>query len=79
MAAKLMSAKIQKQLEDINLADVDKNGKPIHDIKKIIDSTKAIPGLIETLNKAESEYIKGQKELSMAKGSKTKSIYEDDL
>ena len=72
-----MADKITKQLDEIVLSDVDKSGKPIHDIKKIIESCKGVPGLMDVLNKAENEYIKGQKESSKNTGSKTKSMYED--
>ena len=72
-----MADKITKELDNIDLAKLDKNDKPIYDIKKIIESVKAVPGLMDTLNKAENEYIKGQKELSQNKGSKIKSAYED--
>jgi hypothetical protein len=72
-----MADKITKELDNIDLSKIDKNDKPVYDIKKIIDSSKAVPGLMEVINKAENEYIKGQKESSQNKGSKTKSIYED--
>jgi len=69
--------KITKELDNIDLAKLDKNDKPVYDIKKIIESAKAVPGLMETLIKAENEYIRGQKESSKNKGSKIKSAYED--
>jgi hypothetical protein len=83
IAAKLLRStqrladKITKELDEIDLSLKDKAGKPVYDIKKIIESAKTVPGLMETLNKAENEYIKGQKESNQNKGSKTKSIYED--
>jgi len=69
--------KITKELDEIDLSATDKNGKPIYDIKKIIDSAKAVPGLMETIVKAENEYIRGQKESNKNSGSKVKSMYED--
>jgi hypothetical protein len=77
LSTRRMADKITKELDNIDLSKIDKNDKPVYDIKKIIDSSKAVPGLMEVINKAENEYIKGQKESSQNKGSKTKSIYED--
>jgi hypothetical protein len=76
-ATKKMSQKIREQMELIDLAKLDKNDKPVYDIKKFIESAKAIPGLIEVLVKAEKEFIRDQQEASKNKGSKTKSMYED--
>lgn len=72
-----MSQKIREEMEEINLSEKDKSGKPVYDIKKFIESAKAIPGLIEVLIKAEKEFIQGQKDQSKNKGSKKKGIYED--
>lgn len=72
-----MVYKIREELKAINLSEKDKMGKPIYNLKQIIETTKLIPALIESLNKAESEYVKGKVESNKNKGSKIKSLYED--
>lgn len=72
-----MVNKIRDELKAINLSDKDKMGKPVYNLKQIIETSKQIPLLMETLNKAENEYVKGQAETNKNKGSKIKSAYED--
>jgi len=72
-----MVQKIRNELKAIDLGEKDKMGKPVYNLKQIIETSKQIPLLMETLNKAEIEYVKGQAEANLNKGSKTKSAYED--
>lgn len=72
-----MVNKIRDEMKSINLSEKDKSGKPVYNLKQIVETTKQIPFLMETLNKAENEYVKGQAETNKNKGSKVKSIYED--
>lgn len=72
-----MVHKVRAELQAINLSEKDKSGKPVYNLKQIIETTKQIPMLIESLNKAENEYVKGQAETNKNKGSKIKSAYED--
>jgi hypothetical protein len=72
-----MVQKIREELKLINLSEKDKMGKPVYNLKQIIETTRLIPGLIAELNKAEKEYVKGQAEVNKNKGSKTKTMYED--
>lgn len=72
-----MVRKIRDELRAINLGEKDKMGKPVYNLKQIIETSKQIPSLMETLNKAEMEYVRGQAETNKNKGSKTKSAYED--
>lgn len=72
-----MVFKIRQELKAINLSDKDASGKPIYNLKQIIETTKLIPLLIEALSKAEIEYVKGKEEVNKNKGSKKKSAYED--
>jgi hypothetical protein len=72
-----MVFKIRKELKAINLSDKDAAGKPIYNLKQIIETTKLIPALIEALSKAEMEYVRGKEEVNKNKGSKKKSAYED--
>lgn len=72
-----MVQKIRDELKAIDLGEKDKMGKPVYNLKQIIETSKMIPSLMEALNKAEKEYVKGQAEVNLNKGSKIKSAYED--
>jgi hypothetical protein len=72
-----MVQKIRTELKAIDLGEKDKMGKPVYNLKQIIETAKLVPSLMEALNKAEKEYVKGQAEVNLNKGSKTKSTYED--
>ena len=75
--AYLLASKIKQQLEDIDLNERDKSNKPVWDIKKINDTTKQLPELMESIRKAEAEYLKGQYENDKLRGDKVKTLYED--
>src|SRR5690606_19311915 len=68
-----MVEKIKVQLDNIDLNERDKNDKPIWNIKIINDTVKGMPELMESLKKAENEFIKAQKK---GINSKTGSLYD---
>lgn len=77
-SAYLIADKIKTQLKDIDLAERHAvSGVPIWDLKKILDTSKALPELMESIRKAESEYLKGQTENEKLRGDKIKTLYED--
>lgn len=71
--------KIKTQLEDLNLNERDKSNRPIWNVKQIVDSIKVMPDLLESIRKAEKEFIKGQQESDKLRGEKIKTLYEDGI
>lgn len=71
--------KINAQLDEIDLNERDKMGKPIWNLKQFADTTKIIPQLFETMEQAEKAYLKGQAENDTLRGDKLKTLYEDSL
>lgn len=69
--------KLKEQLEAIDLNERDSNNKPIWNIKHYSDTTKVIPDLLETIQKAEKAYLKGEQENEKLRGNKLKTLYED--
>lgn len=69
--------KLKKQLEEIDLNERDKNGKPIWNIKQFNDTLKAIAQTVEELDKAEKQFIRSQKEVN--KKTKTNQSLYDGL
>ena len=76
-SAYLASDKIIKQLENIDLDERDKNGKPIWNLKQFNETTKAIAETVRELDKAEKQFIKSQEENTKLRGTKSKSVYDD--
>jgi hypothetical protein len=76
-SAYLTVDKIKDQLNSINLNERDERNKPIWNIKQILDTSKSIPELMETIRDAEKAYIKGQEEEDQLRGNKIKTLYED--
>lgn len=69
--------KITELLENINLNERDKGGRPIWNQKQVTDTIKGVPPLLKSLKEAEAEYLKGQAENSKLRGDKIKTLYED--
>jgi hypothetical protein len=76
-SAYLTVDKIKDQLNKIDLNERDKSDKPIWNIKQIVDTSKVIPQLMETIRESEKAYIKGQAENDQLRGNKIKTLYED--
>ena len=81
--AYLAVSKVSEYLRDINLNDTttDKRGivRPKHDVKKVADTIKLIPQLLDALRAAEKAYLKEQVDLEgKSKGSKTFNIFEGE-
>lgn len=70
--------KLRKLLRDINLEDKDDKGKPVYTLNTITATIKQIPGLVKDLDEAERTLSKDIIEESKARGSQSKSLYEDD-
>lgn len=69
--------KLSTFISNINYNEKDKNGKPIHDIKKVSGTFSDLSSIIETLNKLEEKVKKELEALSEARGKSEKNIFED--
>lgn len=69
--------KFDKQIRDIDLNERDKNNRPIWNQKQMLDMTKSIPELLETVKKAEAEFLKDEEKQTKLRGDKVKTLYED--
>lgn len=77
-SAYLMTDKIKEQIESIDLNERNaKTGSPVWDLKKMLETAKGIPEMLEVLRKAELEFLKGQTENDKLRGDKLKTLYED--
>lgn len=76
-SAYLTVDKIQDQLTSIDLNERDERGKPIWNLKQMADTSKLIPGIIESIEQSEKAYLKGQQENEKLRGNKLKTIYEN--
>lgn len=77
-AAYLMADKIKKQLEKIDLDERKKStGDPVWNLQQMVNTSKTLPTLLESIRKAEAEYLKGQTESDKLRGDKVKTLYED--
>jgi hypothetical protein len=68
--------KTKAQMESIDFNEKDKTGRLVYNFKQIIDCIKVIPDLVESVDKAESKFIKQQREQTSAGGKKVKGVYE---
>lgn len=78
--ARFAIGKVSKFLRDIDLDEVDRNGKPINDVKKIADTLGNINKITESLAKLEEQVKKDILEKSdKLRGNKPKAIFEDGI
>ncbi len=77
--SKAAISKISEFLRDVNLTEVDDNGKFIHDIKKINDVIGALPKTIETMGKMEAMVKKELQSADAMRGGHTKATFEDGI
>lgn len=75
---KMAVNKLRKLLRDIDLEEKDDKGKPVYTLNTITATIKQIPGLVKDLDEAERTLSKDIIEESKARGSQSKSLYEDD-
>ena len=70
--------KLRQLLRDIDLEEKDGKGKPVYTLNTITATIKQIPGLVKDLDEAERTLAKDIVNESRARGSQSKSLYEDD-
>lgn len=69
--------KLRKLLREIDLNQTDDKGKPIYTLNTITATIKQVPALVRDLDEAERSIAKEIAQNDKARGSQTKSIYED--
>lgn len=69
--------KLRKLLREIDLTQTDDKGKPIYTLNTITATIKQVPSLVRDLDEAERSIAKEIAQNDKARGSQTKSIYED--
>ena len=74
------ASKVSKFLKDVDLALVDNNNKPIYDAKKVAETIKALPAIIEAIDDIE-KIVTSQQELNKSnhRGSQEKGMFEDEM
>lgn len=76
-AAYIGANKLKEQLEQLDLNERDKAGRPIWNLKQYNDTLKSLADTVDSIDKAERQFIKSQEDNSTLRGTKIKSIYED--
>lgn len=71
--------KLRQLLRKIDLEDKDDKGKPVYTLNTITATIKQIPGLVKDLDEAERTLSKDIINENKARGSLSKSLYEDDI
>lgn len=69
--------KVIKNIEEIDLNDVDKNGRPIYTLKDTVDAGNKCSVLAEKVAKLEELQAANLKDKSKIRGGRVKSIFED--
>lgn len=69
--------KLRQLLRNIDLSEVDANGKPIYTLNTIVNTIKQVPSLVKDLDEAERTIAKEIVQNDKIRGSVEKSMYED--
>lgn len=69
--------KLRKKLRDIDLDEVDSNGKPVYTLNTITSTIKLVPSLVKDLSEAEKAIAAEIIQSESVRGSSEKSMYED--
>lgn len=77
--SKTAISKISTFLRNVDLSEMDDNGKFVHDIKKINDVIGALPKTVETVNKMEDMVKKELQAKDSMRGGHSKAIFEDGI
>ena len=76
-------SKVSEYLRDVNLEEtiiVNGKVKPKHDVKKVAETIRLVPQLLEALKAAEAAYLKERNDSEgRSKGSKEFNLFEDGL
>tara|TARA_R110002126_G_scaffold80767_1_gene199714 strand:+ start:64 stop:618 length:555 start_codon:yes stop_codon:yes gene_type:complete len=73
-------ASVRKFLRSLDMEERDERDKPIHDLKKVIDSLGSINKVTEALMDLEQQVKKQiQAKTDTARGGKEKALFEDEI
>lgn len=75
--AKSAINELRRHYRELNLKDVDKNGKLIHDASKVQNGIKTLSLMLDDIEKIENKVKKDMSMSGDARGDKKKSMYED--
>jgi hypothetical protein len=71
---------VRKFLRGLNMEEVDDRGKPIHDLKKVIDSLGQLNKVTESLEALEEQVKKKiRQKQDTARGGREKATFEDGI
>ena len=71
---------VRKFLRTVDMTDLDDRGKPIHDVKKIIDSLGSLHKVTEAMFELQEQVKKAiQKKDDTVRGGKGKAMFEDGI
>lgn len=72
--------KLSDFLENIDFEALDKNGKPLYDMKKVVDTSTQIPKLLTTLKEIEDRVKDEQSNIEKeVRGNRKLAVYEDGI
>mgnify|MGYP003635823735 CR=1 FL=1 len=71
--------KVSKFLRNVNLDEKTDKGAYLNDAKKITDTIKTLPAVVDSLQETKKKVQKELNEASGARGSIEKGIFEDDI
>jgi len=71
--------KLSKFLRDVNLTEKTEKGAYLNDAKKISDTLKTLPSVVDSLQETAKKVKKELQEASGARGSVEKGMFEDDM
>lgn len=74
---KITINELRRYFREVKLDDVDRNGKLIHDSKKVMDNITKTGELLSTLDKHEQKVKKDLDMNNSIQGGKVKGFYED--
>jgi hypothetical protein len=77
--AKSAVSKISSYLRNVDLEEVDNNGKPLHDVKKIADTIGNLSKITESISKLEEQVKKELQSKDSIRGGHSKAIFEDGV
>lgn len=75
---KIAVNKLRQLLRSIDLKEKDDKGKPMYTLNTVTATIKQIPGLVKDLDEAERTLARDIVNESRARGSQSKSLYEDE-
>ena len=76
-SAKVAAYKLKQYFNEIDLKELDRNGKPVHDAKKLVSTIGSIGETITGIESLEDKVLKEKELNSKLRGSREKKMFED--